>query len=143
GPGSFTGLRIGIATVKGLSFTLGRPCIPIPTLEAIAHSAGICEKVVGAFPAGRGEVFVQMFSVSPDAVTPLDNPVHISPTAMFEKYAEFNAICWAGDGAVVHRDKIKKSAEHNGRTFIEDDGSRDRGEVWRLLPSPKNLAENV
>src|SRR5262245_28629135 len=40
GPGSFTGLRIGIATVKALSATLGRPCAGIPTLEAIAHAAG-------------------------------------------------------------------------------------------------------
>jgi tRNA threonylcarbamoyladenosine biosynthesis protein TsaB len=143
GPGSFTGLRIGIATVKGLSFTLGRPCIPIPTLEAIAHSAGVCETVVAALPAGRGEVFVQMFSVSADAVTPLDNPTHISPTAMLEKYAAFNDICWAGDGVVVQRDRIEKWAELNGQTFTEDHDSRDRREGWRLLPSPPNLAENV
>jgi tRNA threonylcarbamoyladenosine biosynthesis protein TsaB len=139
GPGSFTGLRIGIATVKGLSFTLGRCCIPIPTLEAIAHSAGVCERVVAALPAGRGEVFAQMFSVSADAVTPLDDPVHISPTVMLEKYAGFNHICWAGDGAVVHRDKIKAWADHAGSRFSED----QCGEGWCLLRSPVNLAENV
>jgi tRNA threonylcarbamoyladenosine biosynthesis protein TsaB len=143
GPGSFTGLRIGIATIKGLSFTLGRPCISIPTLEAIAHSAGVCERVIATLPAGRGEVFVQMFSVTIDAVTPLDNPTHISPTAMLEKYAAFNDICWVGDGAVVQRDKIRNWAEHNGQMFTEDDGSRDRSEGWRLLSSPANLAENV
>ena len=139
GPGSFTGLRIGIATVKGLSFTLGRRCIPIPTLEAIAHSAGVCERVVAALPAGRGEVFAQMFSVSVDAVTPLDDPVHISPTVMLEKYAAFNHICWAGDGAVVHRDKIKTWAGHAGSRFSED----QCGEGWCLIRSPVNLAENV
>src|SRR5436190_11423783 len=41
GPGSFTGLRIGIATVKALAATLDRPCAGIPTLAAIAHSAGV------------------------------------------------------------------------------------------------------
>jgi tRNA threonylcarbamoyladenosine biosynthesis protein TsaB len=143
GPGSFTGLRIGIATVKGLAFTLGRPCVPVPTLEAIAYSAGVCERVVAALPAGRGEIYVQMFSVSVDVVTPLDNPTHISPTAMLEKYGAFNEICWVGDGAVVHRDKIKTSAEHNGQTFIEDDGSGHHAEAWRLLPPPANLARNV
>ena len=139
GPGSFTGLRIGIATVKGLSFTLGRPCIPIPTLQAIAHSVGVCERVVAALPAGRGEVFVQMFSVSADAVTPLDDPVHISPTAMLEKYGAFNNICWVGDGAVVHRDKIKTWADHAGSRFSEDQS----GEGWCVILPPVNLAKNV
>ena len=131
GPGSFTGLRIGIATVKGLAFTLDRPCVAIPTLEAVAHSAGACERVVAALPAGRGEVFVQMFGVSADVVSPLDNPTHISPTAMLEKYAGFNEICWAGDGAHLHRDKIRRWAEQNGKRF------------WRFVPPPDNLAENV
>jgi tRNA threonylcarbamoyladenosine biosynthesis protein TsaB len=139
GPGSFTGLRIGIATVKGLSFTLSRPCVPIPTLEAIAHSAGLYERVVAALPAGRGEVFVQMFSVSADAVTPLDDPVHISPTAMLEKYAAFNDICWVGDGAIVHRDKIKTWADQAGSRFSEDQSRVG----WCLMRSPTNLAENV
>jgi len=139
GPGSFTGLRIGIATVKGLSFTLGRPCIAVPTLEAIAHAAGVCKRVVAALPAGRGEVFVQMFSVAVDAVTPLDDPVHISPNAMLEMYAAFNDICWTGDGAVVHRDKIKTWADRAGLRFSEDQS----GEGWCLIRSPINLAENV
>jgi tRNA threonylcarbamoyladenosine biosynthesis protein TsaB len=40
GPGSFTGLRIGIATVKALAETLDRPCAAIPTLHAVALSGG-------------------------------------------------------------------------------------------------------
>lgn len=139
GPGSFTGLRIGIATVKGLAFTLDRPCVAIPTLEAIAHAAGDCERVVAALPAGRGEVFVQMFSVSTNAVTPLDEPVHISPDAMLEKYSAFNDICWVGDGAVAHQDKIKTWADHVGRRFSDD----QPGEGWCLIVSPVNLAESV
>ncbi len=139
GPGSFTGLRIGIATVKGLAFTLDRSCVAIPTLEAIAHAAGNCERVVAALPAGRGEVFVQMFSVSANAVTPLDEPVHISPKAMLEKYSALNDICWVGDGAVAHQDKIKTWADHVGRRFSEG----QLGEGWCLIVPPVNLAENV
>jgi tRNA threonylcarbamoyl adenosine modification protein YeaZ len=60
GPGSFTGLRIGLATVKAFATTLDRSCIGIPTLEAIAHSAGAADAIVALLPAGRGEVFVQM-----------------------------------------------------------------------------------
>ena len=40
GPGSFTGLRIGLATVKALAATLNRPCLGVPTLHAIARFAG-------------------------------------------------------------------------------------------------------
>src|SRR5215213_11858472 len=40
GPGSFTGLRIGIATIKGLAATLGGPCAGVPTLHAVALAAG-------------------------------------------------------------------------------------------------------
>src|SRR5213593_4045257 len=55
GPGSFTGLRIGLATVKALAVTMNRPCVGVPTLEAIAHSAGSSEATVTLLPAGRGE----------------------------------------------------------------------------------------
>lgn len=143
GPGSFTGLRIGIATVKGLAFTLNRPCVPVPTLEAIAHSAGVCEKVIAVLPAGRGEVFVQMFSVSTDAVTPLDDALHISPAAMLMKYSTVRDLCWIGDGAVVHRDKIRAFAEHDRIRFIDSDQASEPAETWRLISSPANLAENV
>ena len=63
GPGSFTGLRIGIATLKALTATLDRPCVGVPTLNAIAQGAGQSNTTVALLPAGRGEVFAQMFSV--------------------------------------------------------------------------------
>lgn len=126
GPGSFTGLRIGIATVKGLAFTLQRRCVAIPTLEAVAHSANPCERVVAVLPAGRGEVFVQLFEVTNDAVTPLDPASHISPSQMVERYSSIPNICWTGDGAQLHRDRITETREG-----------------WILLPQNPKLAENV
>lgn len=143
GPGSFTGLRIGIATIKGLAFTLNRPCVAIPTLEAVAHSAGECARVVAALPAGRGEVFVQMFSVSAADVIALDEPVHISPTAMLERYSDVTNICWVGNGSVVHRDRIRTWAENSGGRLIELDHLSDSQEGWRLILGPANLAEHV
>src|ERR1700752_4026778 len=75
GPGSFTGLRIGIATVKALAATLARSCAAIPTLQAVALTAGTSEASVALLPAGRCEVFAQLFSVSADGVvTALDEP---------------------------------------------------------------------
>src|ERR1700687_6063632 len=79
GPGSFTGLRIGIATIKSFAVSVGKQCVGVPTLAAIAHAAGRSVRTVALLPAGRGEVFVQMFSVDADQVRPLDTAAHISP----------------------------------------------------------------
>ena len=143
GPGSFTGLRIGIATVKGLAYSLSKPCVGIPTLQAVAYSARDCERVVAVLPAGRGEVFVQSFQISADAVLALESATHIDPASMLKKYAEYAAICWCGEGAHIHRDKIKDWADRNQRPFIESAQSSDSGPSWRLLPKTAGLAEQV
>lgn len=143
GPGSFTGLRIGIATVKGLSFSLQRPCVGVPTLEAVAYSAGICERVVSALPAGRGEVFVQMFAVSQDSVKPLDQPRHLSPERMVDKYEKFDQVCWCGEGVLVHHEKIRRAAELHQRRLTEESEPVGDSRGWRLVTHSKNLAESV
>jgi tRNA threonylcarbamoyladenosine biosynthesis protein TsaB len=111
GPGSFTGLRIGIATVKGLAATLDRPCAGIPTLHAIALAGGPSSRTVALLPAGRGEVFAQLFSMTSDGVvTELDQPTHISPQKLLEKYGSLADVLWCGEGALANRELIQ-----NGR----------------------------
>lgn len=57
GPGSFTGLRVAIATVKGLAEALAIPVVPVSVLEAILLAAGAEGRTVAAIDAQRGEVF--------------------------------------------------------------------------------------
>ena len=58
GPGSFTGLRVGIGTVQGLALAADRPCAPISALDALAvRAAGSAEWIVALMEAPRGEVF--------------------------------------------------------------------------------------
>jgi len=72
GPGSFTGLRVGIAFAKGLSLALGKPAVGIGTLEALAAEApGL---VFPAIDARRGQLYLQAFEdgaalMAPDALT--------------------------------------------------------------------------
>jgi len=62
GPGSFTGLRVGLATLKGLAFGSGRPAVAVPTLAALAQDAPPGEgAVVAALDARRGEVYAAAF----------------------------------------------------------------------------------
>ncbi len=150
GPGSFTGLRIGIATLKALAASLKRPCVGIPTLQAIAHAAGPSKATVALLPAGRGEVFTQMFSVSEDeTVTELDAAAHLSPQKLIEKYAEIVNVRWAGTGAHAQRDFLKSYAQKQGIGFAEDanesNSLRDAGasNIWQLAARETNLAKHV
>ena len=72
GPGSFTGLRIGIAAVKGLAWAADKPCLGISTLEAmaenIAHLNGL---VVGAMDARRAQVYNAVFEAKAGSLTRL------------------------------------------------------------------------
>ena len=116
GPGSFTGLRIGIATVKGLAATLDRPTAGVPTLHAVALAAGPSPRSVALLPAGRGEVFAQLFSVSEDGlVTELDKATHISPSRLLEKYSSLESVLWCGDGAIANKALLEERASPEGR----------------------------
>jgi tRNA threonylcarbamoyladenosine biosynthesis protein TsaB len=129
GPGSFTGLRIGIATIKALAATLDRPTVGIPTLEAVALSGGVSAESLALLPAGRGEVFAQLFSVlGPDLVEPLDEAAHIPPARLFERYGDLETVTWCGEGATSNRELIASWSEN-----------RD----WTIAPQTKGLASHV
>jgi tRNA threonylcarbamoyladenosine biosynthesis protein TsaB len=129
GPGSFTGLRIGIATIKALAATLDRPTTGIPTLEAVALSGGVSAESVALLPAGRGEVFAQLFSVlGSDLVEALDEAVHIPPARLFERYGDLETVTWSGEGSIANRELILSWAEN-----------RD----WTIAPQSNDLATHV
>jgi len=75
GPGSFTGLRVGLAFAKGLSLALDVPCVGVGSLEALAASAGALGQVAAVIDARRDQVYLQLFSdgaaVSDPEVLPL------------------------------------------------------------------------
>lgn len=145
GPGSFTGLRIGLATVKALSRTLGRPCAGVPTLHAVARAAGPSSATVAMLPAGRGEVFVQLLSVSADdSIIELDTAAHLPPRRALEKYGSIIKLKWAGEGAHLHHYLLTEFAEEKGIELNEDGLTPPSQEpVWILSPREDNLSKHV
>ncbi len=66
GPGSFTALRVGVATAQGLGLALGVPVVPIGTLEALVGGLPVHQgRVLALVPARKGEVFAQVFEGGP------------------------------------------------------------------------------
>jgi tRNA threonylcarbamoyladenosine biosynthesis protein TsaB len=150
GPGSFTGLRIGIATLKALAATLERPCAGIPTLQAVAHGAGASSATLSLLPAGRGEVYAQMFSVSEDErIKELDTAAHLSPQKLVEKYAAFTDLIWAGEGSHQQRQFLRNYAQQVGIAFADEttdlphQGQKLLRNGWRLAARETNLAQHV
>lgn len=67
GPGSFTGLRVGLAAIKALAEILRKPIAAVSLLEAVARSAKSSGRVLAALDAGRGEVYVGDYEIASSA----------------------------------------------------------------------------
>lgn len=148
GPGSFTGLRIGLATIKAFAATFKRQCIGVPTLEAIALAAGVSGRTYALLPAGRGEVFAQLFSVSPlMVVSPLTEAEHVPPELLLERLDDAHALRWAGAGAHLYARLIRVRALELGISFKEQEEANsstiEESRQWTLAPDVQELAEPV
>lgn len=109
GPGSFTGLRIGVSAAKGLAWALDKPCAAVSTLEAMAHNITHIDRalLVCAMDARRGEIYNALFATRygvPLRVTP-DRAISLDALAK-ELRDEDRRIIVLGDGAVLCRDGL-------------------------------------
>jgi tRNA threonylcarbamoyladenosine biosynthesis protein TsaB len=120
GPGSFTGLRIGLSIVKGLSYALGKPIAAVPSLEALAEtlvasdvvSDGDC--ILPLIDARRDEVYAQLFRCEGNAVAAILEPRDIRVTSLASMIGADHTIV-TGNG----RDKFREALLHN-QTGAED-----------------------
>lgn len=112
GPGSFTGLRIGSATAKGLGLALNKPIVPVPTVDGLAYNLyGTADVVCPIMDARRGQVYTGLYEfVYTQGKYEMKTLVSQCAVALEEIAAQINQlgrrVVFLGDGVPVFREKI-------------------------------------
>jgi tRNA threonylcarbamoyladenosine biosynthesis protein TsaB len=119
GPGSFTGLRIGIATVQGLAMAHDLRVVPVSALDALARGAVNPHNMVASWmDAQRGEVFAALYAA--DGNDLLIPAVSAPPAAVLKAWSEtvdLMRLTFIGDGAVHHADTIRRNVGSDARVL--------------------------
>ena len=131
GPGSYTGLRIGMSTAKGLCYSLGKPLIAIPTLQLMAagmRDATTTEALLmPMLDARRMEVFTALYNTDLEEVKAAKPFVLTDEASQAEWFEGVNPIIIAGDGAAKAVEPLAKFGIHHKPNFNAD--ARDMGEL--------------
>ncbi len=115
GPGSYTGLRIGVSSAKGLCFGLEIPLLAISSLEILANATSIDNGyIIPLLDARRLEVFTAVFNEKQQIIKPIFN--HILEADSFLSYLNKDKVYFLGDGAA----KTKKIIQHKNAVFLEN-----------------------
>ncbi|WP_445955263.1 tRNA (adenosine(37)-N6)-threonylcarbamoyltransferase complex dimerization subunit type 1 TsaB [Yeosuana sp.] len=124
GPGSYTGLRIGVSAAKGLCFALDKPLISVSTLEALSHQVTCTEGfIVPMLDARRMEVYSGVFDFKYNQIR--ETEAQILNESSFNTYLEQGNVFFIGNGV----EKTKTLISHRNAVFIED-----------KLPSSKEMS---
>ena len=125
GPGSYTGLRIGVSAAKGLAFSFDKPLISIETLKSLAHAIKINEGViVPMIDARRMEVYSAVYDSNYNQVREIQ--AQIIDANSFQKELSKGKVYFLGDGSA----KCKEVITHKNGIFIDE-----------KFPSSKEMAE--
>ncbi len=114
GPGSYTGLRIGVSAAKGLCYALGKPLISIPTLENMALQISLKENelVVPLLDARRMEVYSAIYDKDYQQIRATE--AEIIDETSFQSFLKKGILYFAGDGA----EKCKEVISHDNARFL-------------------------
>lgn len=110
GPGGFTGLRVGVAAIKGFALATSRPAIGVTALEAAALAAdsrGLVCSMVGAY---KNEVYSQLFSFDKEGAPVAENQPAVTTIAeAVDRMASIDSVVFAGDAVADHLEAIRQA----------------------------------
>jgi tRNA threonylcarbamoyladenosine biosynthesis protein TsaB len=107
GPGSFTGVRLGVCAAKGMAHAAGKPCAPVHALEALAMNlAGFEGAVCPILDARRGQVYCAAFDVSSGSPRRILDDDAIDLEEFISRLPAGVRVAFVGDGVGVNRQKI-------------------------------------
>lgn len=102
GPGSFTGLRIGVATVKGLSYALGKPIVAIPTLDVIARNVKNFRGIIcPVLDARKNKVYACLYRSDGKNVKKISKYLLLPAKDLIERCAGYDKIRFLGDALAL------------------------------------------
>lgn len=107
GPGSFTGLRIGLSTIKGFSYATGLPVVAVPTLEAFSWNFPMSPyPVCPLLDARKKEVYAGVFLWSGDGFERALPETSIKIKELTVLLKDYEKVMFAGEGALLYRNEI-------------------------------------
>ncbi len=114
GPGSFTGLRIGLSSVKGMAMATGKPIVPVSSLEVLAIQAqpvaNTSDTIVSLIDACRREVFLAGYRFQDNHMSEVIAETVVAPEKVTGVMADVSdAVILVGNGAVMYREKLTAS----------------------------------
>jgi tRNA threonylcarbamoyladenosine biosynthesis protein TsaB len=117
GPGSFTGLRIGVSTVKGLALATGKPVVGVSTLETLAMNAMPSSRLIcPMLDARKNQVYTGLYRMGPEGLPKAERPERLTDVARFLPGLDQEEIIFLGDGALRHAKFIHDTM--NGRAIL-------------------------
>lgn len=110
GPGSFTGLRIGSATAKGIGLALKKPVVSVPTLEGLAYRVSVFEGIIcPIMDARRNQVYTGIYKMDKGNLVCLSEQKAVDIHEIMEELEKYDEkVIFLGDGVEVQRETIEK-----------------------------------